>query len=300
MSTPARRAPRAQPHDPRHPVVLVTGASQGIGRATAELYAARGARLVLCARSAEALGEVDEVCVELGAEVEVVVADVADDAQVEHAVAVALRRFGRLDVCVHVAGISAHGHHTDTSAAVFAQVISTNLVGAANVARSSLTVFRAQGTGVLVVVGSVLGRVAVPGMGAYVASKWGLRGLVRVLQQENRDRPGVTITSVAPGSVRTAIYSRSLGGAERSASPPPPSTSPRVVARSIRSAAGRHAREHDVDALGGLGNKALGAAFTLAPAVYDRLIGPLMRTLSASTDPRPPGSGSAGPPPAAP
>jgi len=98
-------------------------------------------------------------------------------------VAAALARFGRLDVSVHVAGVSAYGHHTDTTAGVFAQVVTTNLIGAANVARSSLTVFRAQGAGTLVLVGSVLGRVDVPGMGAYVASKWGLRGLVRVLQR---------------------------------------------------------------------------------------------------------------------
>lgn len=284
-SQPVRRVPRAEVPDPRHPVVLITGASQGIGRATAELYAARGSRLVLCARSADMLAEVRRACEDLGAAVEVVVVDVADDAQVEHAVAVALRRFGRLDICVHVAGIAAYGVHTETAAAVFAQVIGTNLIGSANVARSSLTVFRAQGTGVLVIVGSLLGRVAVPGMGAYVASKWGLRGLVRVLQQENRDLPGVKITSVAPGSVRTAIYSNSVGGEELSASPPPPSTSPRTVARAIRSAAGRRAGEHDVDALGGLANKALGAAFTLTPAAYDRLIGPLMRALGASSTP---------------
>lgn len=283
MSAPrgvVRRAPRPRPYDPRHPVVLITGASQGIGRATAELYAARGAQLVLCARSAHALAAVRAVCEDLGAGVEVVVTDVADDAQVERAVAVALARFGRLDVCVHVAGVSAYGHHTDTTADVFARVVSTNLVGAANVARSSLVVFRAQGAGTLVVVGSVLGRVAVPGMGAYVASKWGLRGLVRVLQQENRDLPGVRVTSVAPGSVRTSIYSSAVGGSDHGATPPPPSTSPRTVARAIRTAAQRRPREHDVDAFGGLGNKVLATAFTLAPGVFDRLIGPLMRTLS--------------------
>ncbi len=236
-------------------MVLATGASQGIGRATAELYAKHGAELVLRARSPDALEEVRAVCEGLGAGVEVVVTDVADDAQVERAVAAALTRFGRLDVCVHVAGVSAYGHLTDTTAHDFARVVSTNLVGAANVARSSLLVFRAQRAGTLVVVGSVLGRVAVPGMGAYVASKWGLRGLVRVLQQENRDLPGVRVTSVAPGSVRTSIYQSAPGGADHGAAPPPPSTSPRTVARAIRAAARRAAGEHDVDAFGGLANR---------------------------------------------
>ncbi len=282
----ASRTPQPRSFDTHHPVVLITGASQGIGRATAELYAARGAQLVLCARSADALAEVRRVCEDLGANVVVVVTDVAEDTQVERAVAAGLARFGRLDVCVHVAGVAAYGHHTDTAADVFAHVITTNLVGAANVARASLAVFRAQGVGTLVVVGSVLGRVAVPGMGAYVASKWGLRGLVRVLQQENRDLPGVRVTSVAPGSVRTSIHSRAVGGADQGATAPPPSTSTRAVARAIRAAAHRGSGERDVDAFGGMANKVLAAAFTVVPGVFDRLIGPLMHTLATPGDQR--------------
>jgi short-subunit dehydrogenase len=103
-----------------------------------------------------------------------------------------------------------------------------------------------------------------------------------VLQQENRDLPGVRVTSVAPGSVRTSIYSSAVGGREHDATPPPPSTSPRTVARAVRAAAARGSREHDVDAVGGLGNKVLATAFTVAPGVFDRLVGPLVRTLSTT------------------
>jgi len=233
----ANRLPQPRPFDPRRPVVLITGATQGIGRATAELYAARGAQLVLCARSADTLAEVRVVCEDLGADVEVVVTDVVEDTQVERAVAVALARFGRL----------AYGHHTDTTADVFAHVVNTNLVGAANVARASLAVFRAQGAGTLVVVGSVLGRVAVPGMGATWPPSGGCGVWCGCCSRRNRDLPGVRVTSVAPGSVRTSIYSSAVGGADHSATPPPPSTSPRTVARQIRAAAERGAREHGVD-----------------------------------------------------
>lgn len=264
--------------------MLVTGASSGIGAATAELFAARGASLVLCARSEDALEEVRGRCLEVGAargaEADVVVTDVGDPAQVQAAIDHAVSRFGRLDVCVNVAGITAYGAHTDTPAEQFEQVVRVNLLGAAAVARSALTVFRDQGEGTLVLVGSVLGRVAVPQMGAYVASKFGLRGLTRVLQQENRDLPRVRVTTVAPGSVRTGIYAKAAGDGEASASAPPPSTSPRTVARTIVRASLRPGREHDVDALGGLGNRALRAGYLLAPGVFDAAVGPLLRTFS--------------------
>lgn len=257
-------------------MVLITGASSGIGRAAAELWAARGARLVLCARGASRLEAVARVCREAGAEVVARAVDVTDDEQVQAAVNDAVQHFGRLDVAVSVAGVTAYGAHTDTPAAVFDQVVAVNLLGAANLARSALVVFRAQRHGSLVVVGSLLGRVAVPGMGAYVAAKWGLRGLVRTLQQEQRDLPHVHVSSVAPGAVRTAIYDRagSVGGA--GGTPPPPSTSPRRVARRILAAASSPVRETDVDALGGLLNKAVAAGFDQLPALFDRVAGPLL------------------------
>lgn len=280
------------------PVVLVTGASSGIGRATAERYARRGARLVLCARSADVLEEVRAACEAMGAEADVVVTDVADADAVQAAVDHAVTRFGRLDVCVNVAGVTSYGTHVETPAAVFDQVVTVNLLGSANVARSVLGVFREQRAGTLVLVGSLLGRVAVPQMGAYVTSKWGLRGLTRVLQQENRDLPKVRITTVSPGSVRTDIYTRASSHGGRTGSPPPPSTSPDRVARAVVAAVARPRRERDVDAVGGAVNKLLSVAFTAVPPLFDTLVGPLMRQLGTTgvDDPAPaaPVAGSAG------
>lgn len=116
---------------PPRPVVLVTGASSGIGRAVALRFAADGARLVLCARTAQTLGEVRSVCVRAGAEVEVVPTDVVDAARVTAAVQRATERFGRLDVAVSVAGVTSYGTHTDTPAAAFDRVVAVNLLGAA-------------------------------------------------------------------------------------------------------------------------------------------------------------------------
>ena len=267
-------------------MVLVTGASSGIGRATAQLYARRGAHVVLCARSADQLAETARACEDAGAGggVEVVVTDVSQHAEVDAAVDRALSRFGRLDTVINVAGITAYGSHVDTPADTFDQVVAVNLVGAANVARAALRVFRAQESGTLVLVGSLLGRVAVPLMGAYVTSKWGLRGLVRVLQQENRDLPDVHVTTVSPGAVRTEIYDRASSTGGRGGSPPPPTTSPEHVAVEIAAAVRRPGREHDVDALGGAVNKTLSTVFHGLPAVFDAAIGPLMRSFGTSGD----------------
>ncbi|UZJ26357.1 SDR family NAD(P)-dependent oxidoreductase [Rhodococcus antarcticus] len=288
MRTRTRSRRRPTPTaPPTHPVVLVTGASSGIGRATAELYAGRGARLVLCSRSADALERVRARCADLGAEVEVVVTDVADAAQVQSAVDRAVARFGRLDVCVSAAAVMSYGQHADTPAEVFDRVVTVNLLGAANVARSALGVFRAQEQGTLVVVGSLLGRAAVPLAGSYVASKFGLRGLTRTLRQESRDHPGVHVTSVAPGAVRTPIYAQAATVIGRTGSPPPPVTTPERVAVQVLRAVEHGSRERDADALGGLLNKGMSVAFTVLPGLYDVLVGPMMRTLGVSRKHRP-------------
>lgn len=270
------------PNPDEPPVVLVTGASSGIGRAVALEWAARGAALVLCARSTDALEQVRARCEDLGGRALVARTDVTDGDQVDAAVQRARTTFGSLDIAVSVAGVTSYGRHVETSADAFEQVIAVNLLGPANLARSTLPGFRAENHGTLVVVGSLLGRVAVPGMGAYVASKWGLRGLVRVLQQENRDRPGVRITSVAPGSVRTAIYDRAGSAAGDGGRAPAPSTSPRRVARQVVAAASSRPREHDVDALGGLINKVISTGYRTAPAAFDLVVGPLWGLSSTS------------------
>ena len=270
-----------------NPVVLITGASSGIGRATAEAYAALGARLVLTSRSEQALDVVRHRCAALGAEVVVAVADVSDRTQVQAAVDAAVVAYGRLDVCVSSAAVMSYGTHAETPADVFDRVVTVNLLGAANVARAALTVFRRQQSGTLVVVGSVLGRVAVPLAGSYVTSKWGLRGLTRVLRQENRDLPGVHVTSVAPGAVRTPIYRQAASYLGRAGHPPPPATSPERVARQIVLAVRKPSRERDADALGGLLNVGITTVFTLAPGVFDLLVGPMMRTLGIAREPQP-------------
>lgn len=153
-------------------VVVVTGASSGIGRATAMLAAAQRHHVVLAARSTDSLTEAAIECAKAGAaSTQVVTTDVAKDASVRRMVAAVLKEHGRIDAVLHCAGVVSYGRTENTTAADFAQVVSTNLLGSASVARHVIPVLRRQERGDLVLVGSLLGHIAVPDMTSYVVSK---------------------------------------------------------------------------------------------------------------------------------
>ncbi|MGY1815585.1 SDR family NAD(P)-dependent oxidoreductase [Blastococcus sp. SYSU D00820] len=281
-------APAAPPSDGA-PAVLVTGASSGIGRATTMRFAGRGARLVLVARGRESLEETAAEARSAGAaEVLVCPADVADAAGVQRAVDTVVQRFGRLDVVVHAAQVMAYGRVEDVPREAFEAVVDTALHGTANLARTVLPVFRRQGAGHLVVVSSLLAEVSAPLMGSYVAAKWGQLGLVRTLQQEVRDVPGIRISAVAPGGVNTPIYSQGGTWAGRTGRPPVPVYSADRVARSVLARLEHPRRLTHA----GLFNPLIVAGFRLLPGVYDALVGPLLRTLALGGEERPPSEGN--------
>jgi NAD(P)-dependent dehydrogenase (short-subunit alcohol dehydrogenase family) len=253
-------------------VVLVTGASSGIGRATALHVAARGDHVVLVARGADALEAAASACREAGAATALaLVADVGDDAAVEAVVARVLADLGTLDLVVHAAGVVAYGRTEEIPPEVFEGVLRTNLVGSVHVARHVVPVLRRQRRGGLVLVGSVIGHVAVPLMSPYVLSKWGVRALARQLTIENRDVPRVRIAYVAPGGVDTPIYAHAATSLGMRGRPPPPVARPERVARSaIRRGEHGQLREQV-----GLSNDLMRLGFHALPRVYDVLVGPL-------------------------
>ena len=254
--------------------VLITGASSGIGRATAIELAGRGDRLVLLARGKQALEETaDEARAAGAAEVVVVAADVNDEGALHRAVDDAVERWGRLDVVVHSAQVMAYGRIEDVPAEVFETVVDTAVHGTANLARAVLPRFRAQGGGSLVVVSSLLASVAAPMMGSYIAAKWGQLGLIRVLQQETRDVPGIAISAVSPGGVDTPIYYQGASYMGSTGRPPPPVYTPQRVARTIVATIDRPKRQVHA----GFANPVIVAGFRLVPAVFDLLVGPLLR-----------------------
>ena len=272
----------------RAQTVLITGASSGIGRATAQQFARRGARLVLVARGRTSLEETaGEVRAAGAADVLVCPADVTDEAAVRAVVETAVGRFGDLDVVVHSAAVMAYGRIEDVPREAFDTVVRTGVMGTANVARAVLPVFRRQGRGHLVVVSSLLASVSAPQMGSYVAAKWGQHGLVRTLQQETRDAPGIHVSMVAPGGVNTPIYSQAGTWAGRSGRPPVPYSSERV-ARAVVARLDRPRRLVQA----GLFNPLIIAGFRLLPSVYDALVGPLLRAVALEEEEMPPGAGN--------
>jgi NAD(P)-dependent dehydrogenase (short-subunit alcohol dehydrogenase family) len=275
---------------PRPPdTVLITGASSGIGRATALELAGRGARLVLVARGAEALeATADQVRAAGAAEVLVRPADVTDEDAVRAAVDDAVARFGGLDAVVHAAQVMAYGTIEEVPREAFETVVETAVHGTAVVARVVLPLFREQGRGHLVVVNSLLGQVATPLMGSYVAAKWGQLGLVRVLQQETRDAPGITVSAIQPGGVDTPIYVQAGSWAGSTGRPPPPVYSPHRLGRRIVALLDRPRRQVQA----GIFNPLITAAFRLVPGVYDVLVGPLLRRLALAGDDVPPTEGN--------
>lgn len=262
-------------------VVVVTGASSGIGRATALLAAQARHHVVLAARDERVLEEVAEDCAERGATSTLVVrTDLTDDDSVAALVAAVLAEHGRIDAVLNCAGVVTYGRTEDTTAADFASVVSTNLLGSASVARHVVPVLRRQGRGDLVLVGSLLGHIAVPDMTSYVVSKWGVRALARQLKIENGDLPRVRIGYVVPGSVDTPIYDRALSSAGMVNTPPPPTISPERAAKVVLGQIGswRHV-SHTA-----LSNYVVMAGFDLVPAVYDRIIGPIFDAVSRTRD----------------
>ena len=262
---------------PDQGVVIVTGASSGIGEAVALLAAQHRHHLVLVSRTEDELVRVAELCRAAGSgSVMVVPTDVSDDAEVADLMARVVERHGRVDGVAHCAGQVTYGRVEETSASTFDQVLATNVSGSANVARHAIAQMREQQAGVLVLVGSLLGHVAVPEMTPYVVSKWGVRALARQLSIENVDLPHVHVSHVAPGSVDTPIYGNALesvGGVNR---PPPPAISPERVARVVVGQFSRPSRSRQT----AWSNHALILAFRVMPRAYDRLIGPVFRLAS--------------------
>lgn len=253
-------------------VVLVTGASSGIGRATAVRAASAGDHVVLVARGLAPLEEVAAECAAAGAASTLVLpTDVADDTAVRRCVGAVLERHGRIDAAVLGAGVVAYGRTEEVPVAVFDAVVSTNLLGSVNVARHVLPGMRERDSGTFVQIGSVIGHIAVPMMSPYVLSKWGIRALARQLQVENRDRPGVHVCYVAPGGVDTPIYLQAARYAGHVGRPPPPVVTPEAVARVVMRQLERPRKRTQV----GASNDLLRFGFTALPAVFDLLVGAL-------------------------
>ncbi len=253
-------------------VVVVTGASSGIGRATARAFAERGADLVLAARSEQGLQETARECERRGGTALVVPTDVGDEDAVRALARAAVARFGRIDAWINNASVLSYGTFEQTPSEVFRQVVQTNLFGQVHGARAVLPQFRAQGVGVLVNVASLYGRMGSPYLSPYVTSKFGLVGFSEVLRQELHGSDGIDVCTVLPGSFDTPIYRQAANYTGREAGPVPPVGDPTRVAAAIVGAVERPRREIVV----GRAHQAASWAHVVLPWLYDRAVGPVM------------------------
>jgi short-subunit dehydrogenase/uncharacterized protein YndB with AHSA1/START domain len=254
--------------------VVITGASSGIGRATALRLAREGLHVVLTGRAPDVLKLLAEECQEAGGTASVEELDVRDAEAVHRVIGQAADEFGRGLGVVHSAAVVAYGNVEEVPSEVMTEVVNTNVFGTLAVCRAAMDAFRRTGGGHLVVVGSLLGEIATPYMGSYVLSKWAVHGLVRTLQIEARQRDGVEVSLIAPGGIETPIYQQAATVLGRHGKPPPPVLQPEDVARRVWWVLRHPRRQTNV----GPANLVTIAGFRLFPGVYDALVTPLMRT----------------------
>jgi NAD(P)-dependent dehydrogenase (short-subunit alcohol dehydrogenase family) len=274
-------------------VVVITGASSGIGRATALAFTRAGAMVVVAARREQPLQELAKECERLGGQALVVPTDMTDVRAVQRLAARALDHFGRIDVWVNNQGVTLFAPFVEAPLEDYLRVIETDLFGTIYGARAALTVFREQGSGVLINQGSMVSKLSEPYVSSYVVAKHGIRGLGMSLRQElflNGARAkNIRVCTVMPATIDTPFFQHAANYTGRAVKALPPVYPPERVARTIVRLAKRPRREVFV------GNSArlFWIQYLLAPGLTERLMAIMVDKLHLYQDkPAPPTSGN--------
>ena len=272
-------------------VIVITGASSGIGLVTARAAARRGARVLLIARNGAALREIVDDIVATGGSADYAIADVGDHDQLNAAADRAIARFGRIDTWVNVAGVAIYAKLLETPRHEHERLFRTNYFGVVNGAEIAVRHLRAKG-GALITVASIAADIASPVMGAYAASKHAVKGYIESLRLElNTDATPIAVTLIKPSGIDTPIAAHAANHVEGEALIPPPAYDPILVADAILDAA-EHPRL-DVT-VGGVG-RAQVLAVTHFPGLFARLGGWDAPLLSDPDRPKTPSNNLDGP-----
>ena len=246
-------------------VTIVTGASSGIGEATARALALRGANVVAAARNEERLRELERGVQASGGRILAVATDVADRDSVEGMIERVVEEFGAPDILVNNAGLGLSGRVEELRAEDLRYVMEVNLIGPLNCIQAALPHMRSGGR--IINVSSVVGKRAIPKVGGYCASKFALNALSDALRVEVTKR-GVVVTSVYPGTTSTAFRDNSRRTRDEKRGWRPPGVTPDRVAEKVARAAEKGGRDVYVR----FSDRLFIAGATLFPGLTDRVI----------------------------
>jgi len=265
-------------------VVVITGASSGIGRATALEFAAKGARVAVAARNADALDSLVDEIRAAGGQAIAVPTDVTDEAQVHELATRTEAAFGRIDTWVNNAGVGLYATVEDTTAEEFDRVMRVNFLGQVHGVQAALGPLRRAGGGTIIGLASVEGERTMPLHGAYSASKRAVRGLYDALRMELAEAgEPIAVTTILPAAIDTPFFEHSRSKIGALPKPPPPVYAPELVAGAIVRAATKPTREVPV------GGAAVGffQGQRVSPALTDAVLSLTRVGIGAQTSDQP-------------
>jgi short-subunit dehydrogenase len=214
-------------------VVVITGASSGIGRAAAHEFARRGSKVVVSARNKKALGEVVKECRKLDGEAIAIIADVTREDDVDNLARSAVEKYGRIDIWINNAAVTLFGRFEEVPTGDIRRVVETNLFGYIYGARAAIPRFREQGSGTLINISSAAAVMGQPYTGAYVATKAAEKALSESLNQELIDEKDIHVCTVLPGVTDTPIFQHGANYTGKKVTPPGSVYPPEKVAEAI-------------------------------------------------------------------
>jgi NAD(P)-dependent dehydrogenase (short-subunit alcohol dehydrogenase family) len=248
-------------------VVVITGASSGLGRETALQFGERGASVVLAARNEEALQEVKQQIERIGGKAHVVVTDVSEWSQVERLASEAVERFGRIDTWVNNAAASMYATVEQMTPEEIDRIIQVILMGQIYGMKAALPHLKRQGRGAIINVASALAERSVPLQSAYCAAKHGIKGFTESLRLElEHEKSGISVTLILPSSMNTPLFNQARSKMGVKPQPIPPIYEPQVVAETILFAA-EHPRR---DIVAGGAGKFMTVMERLSPRLLDK------------------------------